>query len=141
MDALALTPDTYAAMLALDGAAGTDLDPALANLVRIRASQLNGCAFCVDLHTRQAQAAGESKQRLAELAGWRGAGCFDERERAALDLAEALTGPLDGDRVRSAYRRATDRCDQREALQLLWTIAVINAWNRIAVATGLTPTH
>jgi len=135
----ALTPGTYRAMAEFGRVAEEGLDPVIANLVKIRASQVNGCAFCVDLHTRQARAAGETEQRLYALPAWQAAPFFGDRERAALALTEAVTAVSEGRVPDEVYAAAASRFDQRELAQLLWTVAAINAWNRIAVSTGMTP--
>jgi AhpD family alkylhydroperoxidase len=133
------TPAAYRAMVAFGQAAEEGLDPVVANLVKVRASQLNGCAFCLDLHATQARGAGESERRLYAVSAWRRAPFFTERERAALELAEAITLLADGPVAHSAHEAAAALYDQVELASLLWTIAAINAWNRIAVATGMSP--
>lgn len=132
-------PDAYQAMVAFDQAAAAGLDATTAQLVRIRAAQMNGCAFCTDLHTKQARAAGETQERLDVLAAWRCAPAFTEPERAALGLTEAVTAlGLDGvpDEV---YRAAAGAFDETELASLLWTIGAINVWSRLGVATHMTP--
>lgn len=128
-----------AAMLALhDAVANGPLEAPLLELVRIRASQLNGCAFCLDLHARDARAAGETTQRLDVLAGWREAPVFSDRERAALALTEAVT-LLAGNGVPDpVIEDAESWFDSDELATLLFAVAEINAWNRIAV-TARTP--
>lgn len=135
----AITSEVYGAMVAFDQAAGAGLDPVIAQLVRIRASQMNGCAFCTDLHTRQARSAGESEQRLDVLPGWRAAPIFSDRERAALALAESITA-LDRHGVPDdVYQEAARTFDETELAHLLWTIAAINVWSRLGVATRMAP--
>lgn len=128
------------AMFALhDAIAGGPLEGPLLDLVRIRASQLNGCAFCLDMHVRDARTSGESEQRLDVLASWREAPLlFSDRERAALAFAEAVTTLSDGG-VPDAVIEAAETCFDREELAtLLFAVAEINAWNRLAV-TARTP--
>jgi AhpD family alkylhydroperoxidase len=131
-----VTPEPYRAMLALHTAAGAGIDAGLAELVRIRVSQLNGCGFCLDLHTGAARSAGEDPRRLSAVAAWRRTPFFTRRERAALALAEAVTA-LAG--VDDAYDEAAGELDDAELGHLLWTIAAVNAWNRIAVPTRMAP--
>lgn len=135
----AVSPDVYAAMVAFDQAAAAELDPVIAQLVRSRVSQMNGCAFCTDLHVKQARSAGEPEQRLDLLPAWRAAPCFTDRERAALALAESVTA-LGRDGVPDeVYEHATRAFDEAELAHLLWTIAAINVWSRLGVATQMAP--
>jgi AhpD family alkylhydroperoxidase len=131
----------FAAALAhLDNAATKELDaaefdPKLRELVRIRASQLNGCAYCIDMHTKDARAIGESEQRLYALPAWRETPFFDERERAALAFTESVT-LLAGSHVpQEAYDEVAARFSPDEVAALLSLIIVINAWNAVGVAT------
>ncbi|MGH3975285.1 MAG: carboxymuconolactone decarboxylase family protein [Pseudonocardiaceae bacterium] len=135
----ATTPDVHRAMVAFNQAAEDKLDPVIGVLVKIRASQLNGCSFCLDLHTREARAAGEREQRLDALAAWRETPLFNDRERAAFALTEAVTLLTDGDVADDVYQPAAQQFDGTELAHLLWTIAAINVWNRMAVATRLRP--
>jgi AhpD family alkylhydroperoxidase len=127
----------YRAMIALDDA--IELDPQLGELVRLRASILNGCAYCVDMHTKDARAGGETEQRLYAVAAWTEAPFFDDRERAALALTDAVTLVHDGHVPRGVYEAAAEQFDEAELAQLIWTIVAINAWNRIAVTTRMLP--
>jgi AhpD family alkylhydroperoxidase len=127
-----LAPHINKAMNALDAASRkTSVDPALLELVRARASQINGCAYCVDLHTRDARSAGESERRLHALAVWRETPFFDARERAALALTEAATRLSDGPVSDDIFADARANFTEVELAELLWTITVINAWNRL----------
>jgi AhpD family alkylhydroperoxidase len=137
LSAQALAPDVSKAMAKLD--ATIALDPALRELVKIRASQLNGCAYCLDLHSRDARAAGEDERRLATLAGWREAVFFTDRERAALALTDAVTRLGEHGVTDDVWAEAAAHFPDAELVQLLWAIVAINAWNRIAVATRLVP--
>ena len=130
---------SYRAMNALDET--VELDPALRDLVSLRASILNGCAYCVDMHTLDARKRGESEQRLYAVAAWHEAPFFDERERAALALADAVTLVGEGHVPRPVWDEAAAHFDEDELAQLLWAIVVINAWNRIAIATRMEPGH
>jgi AhpD family alkylhydroperoxidase len=129
--------EAYRAMIALDGA--VSFDQRLGELVRLRASILNGCAYCVDMHTKDARAAGESEQRLYAVAAWPEAPFFDERERAALALTDAVTLIHDGHVPRGVFEAAAEHFEEPELAQLIWTIVAINAWNRVAVTTRMLP--
>ena len=119
---------------------GNGLEDRLTQLVLIRASQLNGCAYCVDMHSSEAKAQGESDARLHAVAVWREAPFFDERERAALELTEAVTRLSDGHGVPDdVWQQAAKHFDEHELAQLLMMITTINAWNRISVATRKVP--
>jgi AhpD family alkylhydroperoxidase len=131
----ALAPRFSKAMNALDAAARpTKLEASICELVRIRASQLNGCAYCVDMHTKDARAAGETEQRIYALPVWRETPYFTKRERAALEFAEAATVVSDGHVPNSVYERAAAQFDELELAELLSVIIAINAWNRIGAA-------
>ncbi|MGW0421518.1 carboxymuconolactone decarboxylase family protein [Streptomyces sp. NPDC003015] len=105
-------------------------------LVKIRASQINGCGFCLDMHTKEAAAAGETAQRLHMVAAWREAKVFTEAERAALELAEHGTRLADGTGVPDgAWENAAKHYDEEQLLALVSLIAVINAFNRLNVMT------
>jgi AhpD family alkylhydroperoxidase len=136
------TPDIYQAMLNLDAAvSGSGLERSLLELVRVRASQINGCAFCLDMHTIDARAAGETEQRLYTLSAWRETPFFTERERAALELTEAVTLIAGNGVSNEVYARAAESFSEEELAKLIWAITVINAWNRIGVATHMEPGH
>lgn len=137
MSASALAPDAYRAMVALDGALA--LDSSLRDLVSLRASILNGCAYCVDMHTLDARARGETEQRLHAVAAWHEAPFFTARERAALAFTDAVTLVADAHVPREAYDAAAGEFREAELAQLLWAIVVINAWNRVAMATRMLP--
>jgi AhpD family alkylhydroperoxidase len=127
-------PAPYRAYLKLDGAvAGTALPNPLQDLVRIRASIVNGCAYCVDMHTRDAQKAGEELPRLFAVAAWRESPLFDDRERAAFALTDAVTKISEPEGLDAAYEEAAEHFDSEELAALLYTIVTINGWNRLAV--------
>ena len=112
-----------------------DFDSRLRELVRIRASQLNGCAYCIDMHTKDARAVGESEQRLYGLSAWRDTPYFSGRERAALAFTEAVT-LMAGDHVPdAAYQAVAAHYSPDEVAALLSLIIMINAWNAVGVAT------
>ncbi|MFC7344207.1 carboxymuconolactone decarboxylase family protein [Saccharopolyspora griseoalba] len=134
-------PAAFQALLATakeirDQARETGLDRALLELVNIRVSQLNGCAYCLDRHTRLAIEAGEEIQRLGVLPGWREADLFTRRERAALDLAEAVTLVAHQRPDDATYARAREVLSDDEISLLIWTSVTINAFNRISVLSG-----
>nr|WSX79175.1 carboxymuconolactone decarboxylase family protein [Streptomyces sp. NBC_00899] len=127
-----LVPHVNRAMNALDAAArDVSLEAPLLELVRARASQLNGCAYCVDTHARDAREGGESERRLYALPVWRETPFFTARERAALELTEAVTRLTDGHVGDDVFARAAAQFDDRELAELIWAITVINAWNRL----------
>jgi AhpD family alkylhydroperoxidase len=127
-----LVPHVNKAMNALDAAARkVSLEAPLLELVRTRASQLNGCAYCVDTHTRDAREGGESERRLHALAVWRETPFFTARERAALDLTEAVTRLADGRVGDDVFARAAEQFEPVQLAELIWAITVINAWNRL----------
>jgi AhpD family alkylhydroperoxidase len=135
-------PDVYKAMIRLDAAAGQGLEPKLRELVKIRASQLNHCALCLDMHTRDALAAGESVERIVQLSAWEESRHFyTERELAAIELTEAVTVLTEGFVPDAVYDRAAAHFEEAELAQLIAAIAVINAWNRFGVTTRMAPGH
>src|SRR5919197_5026414 len=128
------------AMSHLDHAATKELDkvnfdPKLRELVKLRASQLNGCAYCVDMHTKDARAIGETEQRLFALPVWRETPYFNARERAALEFTEVLTCLTRTHVSAEAYQAAAAEFGEPEMAALVSLIVTINAWNTIAVAT------
>ena len=135
LDFDALVPRFSAAMGRLDGVAGVGLDPLLRELVRLHASTINGCAYCVDMHSKDARAAGETEQRLYSLGAWREAPWFTPAERAALALTEAVTLLHDGHVPRAVFDEAARHFEPEPLAQLIALLVTINAWNRIGVAT------
>jgi AhpD family alkylhydroperoxidase len=127
----------YRAQAALDRAVGESaIDPGLRDLVSLRASQINGCAYCVDMHTRDALDKGETQRRLFAVAAWRESPLFDDRERAALALTDAVTLiATQPERIDPAYDAAAAWFSTEELAALLYAIATINTWNRLAVST------
>ncbi|MCF3133894.1 carboxymuconolactone decarboxylase family protein [Streptomyces olivochromogenes] len=135
-------PEVYRAMVRLDSAARKGLDPTLYELVKIRASQLNHCAFCLDMHTKDALAAGESVERIVQLSAWEESRHFyTEKELAAIELTEAITVLTDGFVPDEVYERAAKQFEEAELAQLIAAITVINAWNRFGVTTRMAPGH
>jgi AhpD family alkylhydroperoxidase len=132
-----VAPTLYQAHLALDTAVKqSGIDPLLFELIKIRASQLNGCAYCLDMHTKDATALGETGQRMHLLAAWREAPCYDERERAALALTEAVTLVADHHVPDDVWSAAAEVFTSDELSAVLMAAVVINGWNRIAIACG-----
>ncbi|MEU9952016.1 carboxymuconolactone decarboxylase family protein [Streptomyces sp. NBC_01220] len=135
-------PDVYRAMARMDGAAAKGLDPVVAELVKIRSSQLNHCAFCLDMHTKDALAAGESVQRIVQLSAWEESQHFyTPKEIAAIELTEAVTVLTDGFVPDEVYAKAAKHFDETELAHLIAAIIAINAWNRFAVTTRMVPGH
>ena len=115
------------------------LEPALLHLVRLRASQINGCAYCLDMHWKDLRALGESEQRLYSLDAWRECPYYTERERAALAWTEAVT-LIAADRVPDAvYAAVRPYLDETALADLTLAVSTINAWNRLSIAARLTP--
>ena len=135
-------PEVYKAMIRLDAAARQGVDPVLLELVKIRASQLNHCAFCLDMHTKDAFAAGESVERIVQLSAWEESRHFyTEKELAALALTEAATVLTDGFVPDEVYEAAARHFEEAELAQLIASITVINAWNRFGVTCRLAAGH
>jgi AhpD family alkylhydroperoxidase len=136
-----IVPEVHKAMLEADAAiertARNGIDPSILELVKIRASQLNGCAFCIDMHTQDARAAGESEQRIYALAAWRDTPFFSEQERAALALTEAMTQLTSGSVSEAVFDQATLQFGISELAVLIATVSMMNAWNRIAITTRM----
>ncbi|MDN5864485.1 MAG: carboxymuconolactone decarboxylase family protein [Gammaproteobacteria bacterium] len=114
---------------------GCGLEAPLLELVKMRASQINGCAFCLDMHSKDARAAGETEQRLYGLDAWREAPFYSERERAALDWCEALTLIADSHAPDDVYEHARAQFDEAELVDLTLAIVAINGWNRLAISS------
>jgi AhpD family alkylhydroperoxidase len=130
-----LAPHMNKAMNAFDAASRqTTIETSLLELVRLRASQLNGCAYCVDMHSRDAREAGETEQRLYAVPVWRETPLFSDRERAALELTESATRLTEGGVSDEVWARATKHFDDVQLAELIWVITVINAWNRLGAA-------
>ena len=117
------------------------LEPSLLELIKTRASQLNGCAYCIDMHTLDARAAGESEQRLYGLSAWRDTPFFTPRERAALAWTEAITNIQQGHASDQEYEHVRREFSEKELVRLTMAIAQINTWNRISIAFKVEPGH
>ncbi|WP_344519200.1 carboxymuconolactone decarboxylase family protein [Streptomyces rectiviolaceus] len=135
-------PEVFKAMIRLDAAARKGVDPVILELVKIRASQLNHCALCIDMHSKDALAAGESVERIIQLSAWEESQHFyTAKEVAALELAEAITVLTDGFVPDEVYEKAAALFEEQELTQLIAAITVINAWNRFGVSTRQVPGH
>ncbi|MDO3644068.1 carboxymuconolactone decarboxylase family protein [Mucilaginibacter sp. L3T2-6] len=134
-----LEPAAYKAMLAMNHyIESTGLTTRHKDLIKIRASQINGCSYCIDIHARDARKNGETEQRIYGLTSWRDTPFFDEQERAVLALTEEVT--LIAGRVSDeTYNKAAELFDRNYLAQLIMAIISINAWNRIGVATEMHP--
>ena len=126
-------PDMSRAMIAFEQA--ITVEPVLRELVKLRASILNGCAYCIDMHSKKARKAGESEQRIYMLAAWQDAPFFSERERAALALTDAMTLVAETHVPAEVYEKAAELFDSEELAHLIWQITAINVWNRVSIAT------
>ncbi|SFP64740.1 alkylhydroperoxidase AhpD family core domain-containing protein [Pseudarcicella hirudinis] len=132
-------PEAYKAMIAFDKYLGTTgLNPLHKELIKIRSSQLNGCAYCIDMHTRDARSLGETEQRIYALSAWRDTPFFSVEERAILALTEEVT--LITQKVSDeTYAEAVRVLGEKYVAQVIMAIIIINSWNRIGVATHLMP--
>ncbi|MEV7773102.1 carboxymuconolactone decarboxylase family protein [Kitasatospora sp. NPDC086791] len=134
-----LAPAYYQAMVAVDQAARAGLDPVIVELVKLHASMINGCAYCIDMHSTDAVAHGEREHRLLSLPAWRETPWFTARERAALALTESVTLLTSGHVPDAVWAEAAEQFEETELAQLVALIATINAWNRIGVSTRMSP--
>jgi AhpD family alkylhydroperoxidase len=140
LDYKKLAPDGYKAMAGLEQyARHSSLESSLLELVKIRASQINGCAFCLDMHTKDARAAGESEQRLYALSAWEGTPFFTERERAALAWTEAVTRVANTHVRDEVFQSVRQHFTEKELVDLTLAIVAINGWNRLAIAFRTVP--
>lgn len=128
-------PDGMKALLALEGAIQTSgLEQCLIEIVKTRASQINGCAYCIHMHTHDARSHGESEERLYLLDAWRESPLYSERERAALEWTEAVTLVSETHVPDSVYERVRTHFAANELVKLTFLVAAINAWNRLAIS-------
>ncbi len=128
-------PDAFKALLELEaGVHRTALEPALIELVKMRVSQINGCGYCLDMHSKDARAAGETEQRLYVLPAWREAPFYSARERAALAWAEAVTVISSNNLPDDLYAQVREQFDEKGVVELTLAIIAINSWNRMAIA-------
>jgi AhpD family alkylhydroperoxidase len=133
------SPEALRAMYGLEGFVHRNVDHGLLHLVKMRASQINGCAYCIDMHSKDARAAGETEQRLYALDAWRETPFYTPRERAALAWTEALTNVRDGHVPDAVYEEARAEFGEEELVNLTMAVVAINAWNRIAIAFRSVP--
>lgn len=128
-------PDGRNALLGVERYVGeSGLDHMLVELVRLRASQINGCTYCLEMHTRILREGGEDQIRMDVLDGWRGSHRFTDQERAALAWTEAVTNLLPSGVPNDVYDKAVANFSDKELVDLTWAIAAINSWNRLNVA-------
>jgi AhpD family alkylhydroperoxidase len=141
LDVQKVSPGAINAMLGLEGyiRKASRLEPSLLDLVRMRASQINGCAYCLDMHSKDARAAGESEQRLYALDAWRETPFFTDRERAALAWTEAVTKVSEGHVPDSVYEEVRKRFSEEELVNLTLVVVSINGWNRLNTSLRTVP--
>jgi AhpD family alkylhydroperoxidase len=140
LDYAKTAPDGFKTMLALEQyARHSGLEAPLLELVKIRASQINGCAFCLDMHTKDARAAGETEQRLYSLSAWRETPFFNERERAALAWTESLTLVSETHVPDEVYETVRQHFSEKELVDLTLAVVAINGWNRLAISFRTLP--
>ncbi|EPG66347.1 carboxymuconolactone decarboxylase family protein [Leptospira wolffii] len=133
-------PQVLEKMLEMENfAKNAGIEPILYELVKIRASQINGCAFCIDMHTKDIRAMGEQEKRIYLLNAWREAGFYSSKERAALELTEYVTRISEHGLPEEVYERVKKEFNEKEIIALIVAINTINSWNRIAISTGMTP--
>jgi len=133
-----LEPKSYEALFGVEAYLGkTSINPLLRELIKIRASQINGCAFCISMHTKQARKLGESEERIYALSAWRESNQFSETERAILALTDETTNLSHCGVSDETYENASTHLKENELAEVIVQIATINTWNRIAVATQI----
>jgi AhpD family alkylhydroperoxidase len=140
INAMKVAPEAYRAMLHLQNQVRqSGLEAPLLELVRMRASQINGCAYCLDMHSKDARAAGETEQRLYALDAWRETPFYTERERAALAWTEAVTLVHQGHVPDEVYELVRKQLSEKELVNLTMAVVTINAWNRLAISLRAVP--
>lgn len=133
-----VAPMAYGPVVAMEAYVRRALDKTTIELIKIRASAINGCGYCSAMHTRDARKAGETEARIAALAGdWEASGLFDDKERAALRYTDALTRP-DGELPAELLEATVAQWGEKGVVHLAMAIATINTWNRLAIGTGMT---
>ncbi|MED1782837.1 carboxymuconolactone decarboxylase family protein [Brevibacillus fortis] len=134
----AANPEAYQTMLKLENFVNeSGLDKKLIELIKIRASQINGCAFCMDMHTQDARKLGETEQRIYLISLWRESAVYTEAERAVLALTEAVTVITANGVSEELYQQVREHFDENQYVALIMAINTINSWNRIAISTGM----
>ena len=136
-----LQPKAYEAMFALEKyLSQSQIEPLLKELIKIRVSQINGCAYCIDHHTKDARKLGETEQRIYGLSAWRETPFYTDTERAVLALAEEITHISVHGVSDETYNKALKQLGEEKLAQVIMAIITINAWNRIGVSTHMSPT-
>ncbi|MGB2591473.1 MAG: carboxymuconolactone decarboxylase family protein [Candidatus Acidiferrum sp.] len=142
IDARKYAPEAQKALLALEQyIAGCGLEHSLVHLLKMRASQINGCAYCLDMHSKDARALGETEQRLYELNAWRETPFYTDRERAALSWIESITLVSETHVPDSVYEEVRKQFNEKEIVDLTLVATAINAWNRLAISLRAVPGH
>jgi AhpD family alkylhydroperoxidase len=140
IDLIRLSPEGYKAMLGLEHYLSTStVEKKLLHLVKLRVSQINGCAFCLDMHWKDLKVEGETDQRMYSLDAWRETSYYTDRERAALAWAEAVTNISDGHAPDELFEEARQYFSEQELADLTLAVAAINGWNRISIAFRVVP--
>lgn len=140
LDYYSIAPDAAKIMVEFEKySKSTNLDSALLELVKVRASQINSCAFCLDMHTKDARAHGETEQRLYGLNAWRETDYYTEKERAALALTEAITEISTNPISDALYNETREHFNEKDFVDLVYAINTINSWNRIAITMRAVP--
>ena len=133
-------PQAFQALIRMEQyASSTDIDPALKELIKIRVSQLNGCAFCINMHTKDARKQGETELRLYLLNAWRETSLYTAEERAALALAEAVTRIGDSGVNDALYESVREHFSEKQFVDLIFIINTINSWNRMGISSAMEP--
>ncbi|MBQ4898860.1 carboxymuconolactone decarboxylase family protein [Paenibacillus sp. Marseille-P2973] len=133
-------PEVYRAMSQLERhVRESGLDRIVYELIKIRASQINGCSFCLDMHTNELRKLGETEQRIALVSVWRESPCYTDKEKAVLELTEAVTLISKGGVSEELFNRILTFYSEKETVDLIFAINLINSWNRIAITTGMFP--
>ena len=133
LDYIKASPGGFKALMGLEQHLKASVEAGLLHLVKLRASQINGCAYCIDMHWKDARAGGETEQRLYALDAWEESPFYTDRERAALRWTEALTLIREGHAPDAAFEEVRGAFNDQELADLTWAIAAINAWNRVAI--------
>jgi AhpD family alkylhydroperoxidase len=140
IDYYKLSPGGYKSVLGLEHyLASTRLEKKLLHLIKLRVSQINGCAYCLDMHWKDLQAEGEKEQRMYSLDAWRETPYYSDRERAALAWAEAVTNITDGHVPDEVYEQTRQHFSEQELADLTLAVAAINVWNRLSIAFRIVP--
>lgn len=140
INVLQIEPDAYKAIMALENyAANSGITKKHYELIKIRASQINGCAYCLDMHTRDARKAGETEQRIYVLNAWRDTSFFTEEEKVILALTEEITLISKGGVSDETYNQAASVLDEHYLAKIIIAISTINVWNRVSISTRLEP--